>query len=89
MSSGYLGRDFRASTSWAAGSGVARLAPAVRAWAIAALAPAAKWDRRHGHLRSLDALDAGHRLLVHHPASSAGTAPFHAAVRAGLEGSSS
>ena len=26
-----------------------------------------EWDRRHGHLRSLDRLDAGQRLLVHHP----------------------
>jgi len=58
----------------AATSGFARLAPAVRARAVAALArdlASGEWDRRHGHLRSLDALDLGQRLLVHHPASSA------------------
>jgi len=51
-------------------SGFARLAPEVRARATAALErdlAAGEWDRRHGHLRSLDALDAGQRLLVHHP----------------------
>jgi len=26
-----------------------------------------EWDRRHGHLRTLDALDCGQRLLVHRP----------------------
>jgi len=54
-------------------SGIARLAPAIRARAIAALErdlASGEWDRRHGHLRSLDALDAGQRLLIHHPASS-------------------
>jgi SAM-dependent methyltransferase len=51
-------------------SGFARLAPDVRARATAALArdlAEGEWDRRHGHLRSLDSLDAGQRLLVHHP----------------------
>jgi SAM-dependent methyltransferase len=55
-------------------SGFARLAPAVRARALAALErdlASGEWDRRHGHLRSLDALDAGQRLLVHHPARTA------------------
>jgi hypothetical protein len=58
----------------AATSGFARLAPEVTARAVAALErdlASGEWDRRHGHLRSLDALDAGQRLLVHHPASSA------------------
>jgi SAM-dependent methyltransferase len=51
-------------------SGFARLAPDVRARASAALErdlTAGEWDRRHGRLRSLDSLDAGQRLLVHHP----------------------
>ena len=54
-------------------SGFARLAPDVRARATAALErdlAAGEWDRRHGHLRSLDRLDAGQRLLVHHPVAS-------------------
>jgi hypothetical protein len=54
-------------------SGIARLAPAIRARPMAALErdlASGEWDRRHGHLRSLDALDAGQRLLIHHPASS-------------------
>ncbi len=25
------------------------------------------WDRRHGHLREVDALDVGLRLIVAHP----------------------
>ena len=56
-------------------SGFARLAPDVRARATAALErdlAAGEWDRRHGHLRSLDKLDAGQRLLVHRPAEAVG-----------------
>jgi SAM-dependent methyltransferase len=57
----------------AATSGFARLAPAVRARAIAALErdlASGEWDRRNGTLRSQDALDAGQRLLVHRPAEA-------------------
>lgn len=57
-------------TVTAATSGFARLAPGVRARAIAAIErdlESGEWDRRHGALRSQDALDAGQRLLVHHP----------------------
>jgi hypothetical protein len=28
---------------------------------------AGTWDRRHGHLRDLDELDVGMRLVVAHP----------------------
>jgi SAM-dependent methyltransferase len=52
----------------AATSGIARLEPEVRTRAIAALErdlAEGEWDRRHGALRSLDALDVGQRLLVH------------------------
>ena len=50
--------------------GSARLALDIRARATAALErdlAAGEWDRCHGHLRLLDRLDAGQRLLVHHP----------------------
>jgi SAM-dependent methyltransferase len=52
----------------AATSGFARLDPAVDARAVAALRrdlADGTWDARHGHLRELDAYDAGLRLVIH------------------------
>jgi hypothetical protein len=49
-------------------SGFARLDPAVRERAVAALRRDLEdgtWDARHGHLRALDAYDAGLRLVIH------------------------
>jgi SAM-dependent methyltransferase len=51
-------------------SGFARLAPAVVERATAALRRDLEdgtWDARHGHLRTLDAYDAGLRLVVNTP----------------------
>lgn len=33
-----------------------------------------RWDQRHGHLRQLDALDVGLRLIVNHPTEGAAVA---------------
>jgi SAM-dependent methyltransferase len=52
-------------------SGFARLAPEVQQRAVAALRrdlESGAWDARHGVLRTLDAFDAGMRLVVHEPA---------------------
>jgi SAM-dependent methyltransferase len=52
----------------AATSGFARLQAAVEARAVAALRhdlADGTWDARHGHLRDLDAYDAGLRLVIH------------------------
>ncbi|HEY1694073.1 MAG TPA: methyltransferase domain-containing protein [Polyangiaceae bacterium] len=60
-----LDADARAATS-----GFARMAPAVVDRAVSALAAdlaSGAWDRRHGHLRGLDAYDAGLRLVVATP----------------------
>jgi SAM-dependent methyltransferase len=54
----------------AATSGFARLSERVQDRALAALATdlaTGDWDRRHGHLRLLDELDTGMRLIVHRP----------------------
>ncbi|HWH93787.1 MAG TPA: methyltransferase domain-containing protein [Baekduia sp.] len=57
-----LDADARAATS-----GFARMAPAIAARCVAAVQrdlASGAWDARHGHLRALDAYDAGLRLVV-------------------------
>ncbi len=52
-------------------SGFARMAPEVVERVITDVSSdlaSGEWDRRHGHLRDLDELDVGMRLLVSHPA---------------------
>jgi len=54
----------------AATSGFARMAPAVVARCVAEVErdlASGAWDARHGHLRALDAFDAGLRLVVARP----------------------
>jgi SAM-dependent methyltransferase len=54
----------------AATSGFARTAPAIVERCVAAVAAdlaSGAWDERHGHLRALDALDVGLRLVVARP----------------------
>jgi hypothetical protein len=51
----------------AATSGFARMPPEVVDRVVAALSrdlASGEWDARHGHLRALDALDVGLRLIV-------------------------
>jgi hypothetical protein len=51
-------------------SGFARMDPAVVERVVAEVDQdlrAGTWDRRHGHLRDLDELDVGMRLVVAHP----------------------
>ena len=55
-------------------SGFARMAPEVVERVVAAVRRDLEdgtWDRRHGHLRGLDAYDAGLRLVVSSPSASA------------------
>jgi SAM-dependent methyltransferase len=62
-----LDADARAATS-----GFARMEPAVVDRTVAALGrdlASGAWDARHGHLRALDAYDAGLRLIVAEPAA--------------------
>ncbi len=54
-------------------SGFSRQPPAVVDRVISAVRldlESGEWDRRHGHLREIDALDVGLRLIVAHPAMS-------------------
>ncbi|HMJ33501.1 MAG TPA: methyltransferase domain-containing protein [Baekduia sp.] len=56
-------------------SGFARLPPQARDRAVEAVRRdlrSGAWDERHGHLRALDAYDAGMRVVVHHAAAGAG-----------------
>lgn len=58
----YLDPDVQQGTSW-----LAQLSEADRAAGAARLAEdlrSGEWDRRNGHLRDLDALDVGYRIVV-------------------------
>jgi SAM-dependent methyltransferase len=60
-----LDPDARAATS-----GFARMAPAIVDRCVAAVErdlASGAWDARHGHLRALDAFDAGLRLVIAEP----------------------
>jgi SAM-dependent methyltransferase len=57
----------------AATSGFARMEPAIVQRCVAAVGADladGRWDARHGHLRGLDAYDAGLRLIVARPATA-------------------